>query len=166
MANEVFEREKLCYVQNFEQARSLNTQMNRVPVLSMTLTGGLWFGAALTENVDNVIQFALLLFAGICNLALILTAFRIRDVMQSYLEKVSQFHKPMFVAGHPKNPKLGEKFGGYSMISTYSVLMFMAAVLSIIGAFFFYWPFSTSNYAGLIIFLLLMVIAYLSLIHK
>ena len=40
------------------------------------------------------------------------------------------------------------------------------ASIAIIGAFFFYWPFSTSNYAGLIIFLLLMVIAYLSLIHK
>ena len=41
MHEEIFEREKACYEQNFEQARSFNTQMNRVLVLAMTLIGGL-----------------------------------------------------------------------------------------------------------------------------
>ena len=39
--SEEFERSKLCYEQNFEHARTLNAQMNQVPVLAMTLTGGL-----------------------------------------------------------------------------------------------------------------------------
>ena len=53
MNKENFEREKACYQQNFEQARSLNGQMNRVPVLAMTLTGGLWFAAGVTETFVN-----------------------------------------------------------------------------------------------------------------
>jgi hypothetical protein len=70
MSNEPFEREKVCYEQNFEQFRSLNEQMNRVPTIAVTLTGGLWFGAAVTQNMDLMIRFALLVFAGLANVAL------------------------------------------------------------------------------------------------
>ena len=60
MSDNDFEREKVCYEQNFEQARSLNGQMNQVPVLAMTLTGGLWFAAGVTENLYPEIRFDLL----------------------------------------------------------------------------------------------------------
>src|SRR5208283_57694 len=45
LQSEVYDREKTCYEQKFEQARSVNSQVNQVPLTAMTLTGGLWFGA-------------------------------------------------------------------------------------------------------------------------
>jgi hypothetical protein len=129
MSNEPFEREKVCYEQNFEQFRSLNEQMNRVPTIAVTLTGGLWFGAAVTQNMDLMIRFALLVFAGLANVALGLSCLRIRDVMQSYAEKIRAFNETSFASGRPARPTLG-RFGDYSMIGIYAVLMVFAALLS------------------------------------
>ena len=148
MSNGDFEREKICYEQNFQHARSINDQMNRVPPLSITLTGGLWFGAALTDNVDSTIRFGLLLFAGISNIALVLSIYRIRDVLESYLQKVKEFHEVSYASGRPDNPKLG-RFGCYGMVSLYAALMLSGSLLSFAGAFFFYWPFCFSNWLGL-----------------
>src|SRR5690606_11036982 len=104
--NDDNERMRVCYEQNFEQARSLNVQMNHVPVLAMTLTGGLWFAAGVTQGLPIDIRFALLLFAGLCNLALALAVLRIRDVLESYLEKLEEFYPKGFASGRPKKPKL------------------------------------------------------------
>lgn len=165
MTSETFEREKLCYEQNFEQARSLNAQMNRVPTISITLTGGLWFGAAATDNVDSEIRFGLLFFAGICNFALVLASLRIRDVLESYLEKIKAFHKKSFADGHPGKPKLG-RFGSYSMITIYCILMIVAGLMSMIGAFFFYWPFSSYALSSFLLIFLALIVTYLLLIRR
>lgn len=141
------DRWKICYEQNFEQARSLNLQMNQVPVLAVTLTGGLWFGAGVTKDIPIEISFALLLFAGLCNLALILAALRIRDVLESYLEKIEEFHPKSFASGRPKNPKI-PWLGSYSMISIYCALMLIGALFSFFGAFWKYWPFEFSKWFG------------------
>jgi hypothetical protein len=156
LPNEDFEREKICYEQNFQHARSINDQMNRVPPLAIMLTGGLWFGAALTSNVDATIRFGLLLFAGICDIALALAIFRIRDVLESYLQKVREFREASYAAGHPTEPKLGKRFGGYSMVTLYASLMLTGSILSFAGAFFFYWPFYFSHWAGLGVLLLVL----------
>jgi len=139
MPDDSFEREKVCYEQNFEQARSLNGQMNNVPVLAMTLTGGLWFAAGVTEDIPHVIRFLLLLFTGFCNLALILVTIRIRDVFHSYLEQIKAFRPDSYVTGKPRSPKV-PGLGDYSMISIYCALMGVAALLSFSAAIFWYWP--------------------------
>lgn len=149
MCDENLTREQSCYVQNFEQARSLNGQMNNVPVLAMTLTGGLWFAAGVTEHISPEIRFLLLLFAGFCNLALILAAIRIRDVFHSYLEKIKTFHPASFSNGKPMDPKV-ERLGDYSMISIYCTLMAVAAFFSFYAALLFYWPFQLSPWVGFI----------------
>lgn len=133
-------RSRLAFVQNFEQVRNLNTQMNAVPTLAMVMTGGLWFGAGLTQNLDAQIRFALLVFAGIVNVCLALICIRIRDVLQSYLEKAVTFFPPAASSGMPRDPVL-KGLSGYSMISIYSLLMLTAAALSWFGAFAYYWPF-------------------------
>ena len=69
----------------------------------MTLTGGLWFGAGVTEHIPTEIRFALLLFAGLCNLALILAVLRVRDVLESYLEKIKTFREASFASGRAEN---------------------------------------------------------------
>lgn len=137
--NEMEARSHVAYKQNFEQFRHLNTQMNAVPTFAMTLTGGLWFGAGLTDHIDPQIRFALLIFAGIANVCLALIAIRIRDVMQSYLEQVKTFFPPTTSSGSPQKPKLGS-LTGYSMISIYCLLMLTASGLSFFGAIAYYWP--------------------------
>lgn len=154
-------RETVCYQQNFEQARSLNSQMNNVPVLAMTLTGGLWFGAGVTENLDQAIRFALLLFAGLCNLALVLAVLRIRDVLESYLEKIEAYHPPSFASGRPEKPKMSW-LGSYSMISTYAALMMLGAGLSFFGAFWKYWPIDGKYlWLGVAILAVILILLYL-----
>jgi hypothetical protein len=149
MSNNDFEREKVCYEQNFQQARSLNGQMNQVPVLAMTLTGGLWFAAGVTENLYPEIRFGLLLFAGFCNIALILAALRIRDVFHSYLERIEQFRPDSFASGKPNDPKMAH-LGDYSMITIYCALMAIGSVLSFAGTLGFYWPFGFGRWIGIV----------------
>lgn len=165
MSDTDFEREKICYEQNFEQARSLNNQMNQVPVLAMTLTGGLWFAAGVTQNLYPEIRFGLLLFAGFCNLALILSALRIRDVFHSYLERIRQFHPDSVASGKPVNPK-APGLGNYSMIIIYCVLMVIGTVLSFAGALGFYWPFESGRLIGVIIVFLVLMILYFKLFKR
>jgi hypothetical protein len=166
MSEDELQRQKVCYEQNFAQFRSLNEQMNRVPTIAVTLTGGLWFGAALTKDMETTTRFALLIFAGLANVALGLSCLRIRDVMQSYLEKIRTFYEPGFASGRPERPTLG-RFGGYSMIVTYTLLMGSAAVLSWMGAFSFYWPFPRfSAWWGVAIFAVLLLLAALVVLRR
>jgi hypothetical protein len=165
MSDNDFEREKVCYEQNFEQARSLNSQMNQVPVLAMTLTGGLWFAAGVTENLCSEIRFGLLLFAGFCNIALILAALRIRDVFHSYLERIRQFRPDSFASGKPDDPKV-PRLGDYSMITIYCALMAIGSILFFSGALEFYWPFESGRWIGIIVVILVLVILYFTLFKR
>ena len=145
---EKFERERVCYEQNSEQARSLNVQMNQVPVLAMTVTGGLWFAAGTIENVNSVVRFCLLMFAGGCNLALIASLLRIRDIFDSYLEKLKEFHPGSFADGKPGNAR-ANFLTDYSMVFIYCSLMGVGSLLSFCGALFYYWPFDGGKWIGL-----------------
>jgi hypothetical protein len=166
MTDETFEREKASFEHNTAQMRALNEQMSKVPTISVTLTGGLWFAAAQSPTVDLSIKFGLLIFAGIANLGLVLACFRIRDVLESYLEKIKEFAPHHFATGRPKKPFL-EKFSHYSMITVYAGLMGSAAVLSFIGAFFYYWPAAPEyRWLGVIAFLIILGVIAAVLLHK
>jgi hypothetical protein len=165
MADNDFARDQACYEQNFEQARTLNAQMNQVPVLAMTLTGGLWFGAGVTSNLDAEFRFALLIFAGLCDLALILAILRIRDVFESYLEKIEKFCPSNFASGVPSKPKM-PWLGSYSMISIYCTLIFVGAIFSFCGAFWKYWPFQIARWVGVGTLLASLLIAYIALFTR
>jgi hypothetical protein len=154
-----FERAKVCYEQNFQQMRSLNDQMNRIPTIAVTLTGGLWYGASLTNGVDHTIRFGLIVLAGFCDLALILACVRTRDVIESYLEKIKSFDVANYASGRPSKPVLGQ-MSNYSMIRVYCYLMAIVAVLSFLGAICYYWPFSASRAWGLAGILVLLETTY------
>jgi len=153
-----YQSRKVCYEQNFQQFRSLNQQMNQVPPLGITLTGGLWYAAGAVKDLDGPIKFALLVFAGFSNLALIFAVLRIRDVLESYLEKIEEFYPSSFASGEPRNPKV--PLGGYSMISIYCALTGVASVISFVGAFWKYWPFRICNWAGAAILLVVLLLLY------
>jgi len=46
-----FDRQKTVYDQNFAQFRNLNDHLHRLPTLSTTLTGGLWFAAGVQPTL-------------------------------------------------------------------------------------------------------------------
>ena len=167
VCSEDFTRERTCYEQNFQQARNLNSQMNQVPVLAMTLTGGLWFAAGVAENIAPEIRLLLLIFAGFCNLALILVTIRTRDVFHNYLERIKAFHPASYANGKPSAPKVSG-LGDYSMVSIYCTLMFIAATLSFSVAIFKFWPWPlVPPWIGAIGSILFLIILYDCLIsHK
>jgi hypothetical protein len=134
-----FERAKLCYSENSEHARQLNTQLNTIPALAVTVTGGLWYGAAATASLDEVTQFGLLVLAGLSDLVLIFAGFRIRNVFESHLEVLEAFYPKAFPPRRAKNSILPE-LARYSMIKMYCGLILIAAIASFVGAYVLYWP--------------------------
>jgi hypothetical protein len=159
MSGHDFDREKVCYEQNLEHARTLNAQMNQMPVLAMTITGGLWFGAGVTDHLPTEFRFALLIFASLCDLALTLAILRVRDVFESYLEKIKNFCPANFATGTPAKPKM-PWLGSYSMISIYCALILLGALFSVVAAFWKYWPFAFSVWFGIGSYIAVLAIIY------
>jgi hypothetical protein len=159
------EKSAACYSENFQQFRALNSQMNQVPVLAMTLTGGLWFGAGMKEGLDTEIRFALFMLAGFGNIALTLIVVRVRDVLESYLDKIKAFHPESFASGVPQRPR-APRLGSYSMITIFSTVMLLAAVFSFVVAFWKYWPFPYSRWWGVSAFGALIVALYLTIFTR
>lgn len=90
------ELKKEAYEQNYQQFRSLNQIMWQIPVLAMTLTGGLWFGVSrISENL--LLVSALLVTATIGNLALAIVLRRFRYVMAQYLDWLQNAYEDGFV---------------------------------------------------------------------
>lgn len=138
-----FEHAKAAFDQNFAQFRHLNEQMNRIPAFAVTLTGGFWYiavvsdyGNALGPVREHLARFALMLFAGLCDFALVCIAIRVRDVMGDYLDRVRRFEGEWWSERTPSLPI----FKDYSMISMYSILIIAGALLSWVGAFVLFWP--------------------------
>lgn len=143
-AGSEFEFAQAVFEQNFEQFRHLNDQMNRIPAFAVTLTAGFWYVAVVVTNYgqsldptrEQLARWALMIFAGICNFALVCIAIRTRDVMADYLDRVRRFEGAWWTE---RTPSLSW-FRDYSMISMYSVLIIAGGVLSWVGAFVLFWP--------------------------
>lgn len=139
-----FDRAKASFDQNFLQFRHLNDQLNKVPALAVTLTGGFWYVAVVQKfpagtepHQEAIARFALMIFATIANLMLVRISIRIRDVMSDYWKKLEGF---MGVHAPEKAAPNRFVFGDYSMISMYATMMLAGALLSGIGAFVLFWP--------------------------
>lgn len=95
--------EKEAYEQNYQQFRSLNQIMWQVPVLAMTLTGGLWFGVSKIED-RPLLAVMLLLTAVVGNLTISVILLRFRFVMSCYLAWLEEAYPAGFVdAREPGN---------------------------------------------------------------
>ncbi|MBP2614111.1 class I SAM-dependent methyltransferase [Agrobacterium pusense] len=113
------------YGQNSESFRSLNQQMWQIPLISMTLTGGLWFGVS-KADASPFFQVSLLALAAIANLGLLIVLFRLRYVMQRHLDWLEAFNASGFV-GAP-----GKSFLTRPLMvrSIFQLLLFLAAITS------------------------------------
>ena len=87
---------KVAYEQNYQQFRSLNQIMWQIPVLAMTLTGGLWYGVSTIDD-DPLLVSILLLTALFGNLVLSGVLLRFRHVMGCYLDWLAKADPNGFV---------------------------------------------------------------------
>lgn len=125
-----FEREKICYEQDCEHMRSLNQIMWQVPMIAMTLTGGLWYAVATVKSVDIIARTGLLLFSAIANVGLIVVINRVRDVIEVYLNKMRGFNPEGFAnASNSKDRVVCKTFSGlmgvgatFSLVAVYLIL--------------------------------------------
>ncbi|NOE18087.1 methyltransferase domain-containing protein [Ruegeria atlantica] len=85
------------FEQNHETFRSLNHQMWQIPLISMTLTGGLWFGVSKVDG-SPYFQIALLFLAGVGNACLFLVLHRLRYVMEQTLNWLENKSPANFVS--------------------------------------------------------------------
>ncbi|WP_299784325.1 bifunctional 2-polyprenyl-6-hydroxyphenol methylase/3-demethylubiquinol 3-O-methyltransferase UbiG [uncultured Roseobacter sp.] len=74
----------LAFEQNHQTFRALNHQMWQIPLISMTLTGGLWFGVSKVDG-SPFFQVALLFLATVGNACLFLVIQRLRYVIEQTL---------------------------------------------------------------------------------
>ena len=87
---------KVAYEQNYQQFRSLNQIMWQIPVLAMTLTGGLWFGVSTIDDNPLLVSI-LLLTALVGNLVLSGVLLRFRHVMGCYLDWLKKAYPEGYV---------------------------------------------------------------------
>lgn len=88
------------YNQNSETFRALNALMWQVPLIAMTLTGGLWFGVS-SISKDSGLTFlrpGLLLLAGVGDVLLIVILERLRHIIAEYLSWMRDAHPRGYVA--------------------------------------------------------------------
>ncbi len=125
--------EQYAYEQNYQQFRSLNQIMWQIPVLAMTLTGGLWFGVSkLSDN--PLLTSALLLTAVFGNLTLVFILYRFRHVMECYLDWLRTVHPDGFVdaSANSGSENRFERFcnGNKTVRNLFSYMLYWAAALS------------------------------------
>lgn len=115
------------YNQNWETFRSLNSLMWQIPLIAMTLTGGLWFGVS---TVKDMPYFAggLLFLAGCGNVGLMLTLRRLRYIMARYLD----WSRATYLAGHVSAPGGPWFTGNETVRRIFQSLLAMAAIISFV----------------------------------
>lgn len=131
---EQFERDKISYEQHCESFRSLNTQMWQVPMIAMTLTGGLWFGV-FSSDLTNTAATALYLFCALCDLLFILILFRVRLIMGLILEKLTLFNENYSISFEKSKKGIWLTKQENLVVITFSIMLGLASLIS----FFIAW---------------------------
>lgn len=123
-----FEKERVCFEQNSEHLRSLNGLMWQVPLIAMTLTGGLWYGVAQLQPNSIAVQ-GLLILASITDLLLIFVMFRMRFIFKKILDKTRDFY-PMGVANTDS-----KRLPNNLVCGVFCFLLFFASLMSLYAVF-------------------------------
>lgn len=85
------------YNQNAETFRALNALMWQIPLIGMTLTGGLWFGVA-KADATPFFQIVLLALTALGDFGLIVVLARLRYIVGRYLAWLEAFDPTGFVS--------------------------------------------------------------------
>jgi hypothetical protein len=114
------EKQRVIFEQNCQDFRSLNEIMWKIPIIVITLTGGLWFGVG-SIDISNNAKTALLILTGTANVIFILVLIRLRYVMNQILKGIKIYQ------GLP----LGR---GYVFVFLFSMVLAVAAIVSFYAA--------------------------------
>ena len=119
---------RAAFDQNHESFRALNQQMWQIPLISMTLTGGLWFGVSTVEDFP-VFQLSLLLLAAAGNGALFFIILRLRFVMERHLTWLKNSYPAGFVDASDGKKCYQRPF---VVRFLFQFMLFLAAALSVV----------------------------------
>lgn len=114
------EKQQTIFEQNCEDFRSLNEIMWKIPIIVITLTGGLWFGVG-SMNISNDAKTYLLVLAGAANVIFILVLIRLRFVMNQILKDIKAY-------------QVKSMGWGYIFVGLFSLLLAFSAVVSFYAA--------------------------------
>ena len=78
------------YTEHCAEFRALNTIFWQIPLIVMTLNGGLWFAVASLDLTDGG-QRLILAFTALINFAFMCALLRLRVIMESLLERIRKF---------------------------------------------------------------------------
>ncbi|MGB3387285.1 MAG: hypothetical protein WBA88_04815 [Pseudaminobacter sp.] len=84
------DKQTLIYQQNCEEFRSLNGFFWQIPIIMMTLNGGLWYSVA-SLDLSTVAQRGVLSFAVFANIVMVVGLWRLRSVMHNLLASIHHF---------------------------------------------------------------------------
>ncbi|MCC5620243.1 class I SAM-dependent methyltransferase [Nostoc sp. CHAB 5715] len=133
MAQSDFENQKFLasFNHNSENFRSLNQLMWQIPLIAMTLTGGLWFGVSKTES-SKLFSACLLVIAILGNVGLVVALKRLRFVMRRYLEWFNSAHPSGFVSAEGDGRWSGDGWftQAYVVRLVFQWMLIAAAVVS------------------------------------
>ncbi|THD34469.1 MAG: class I SAM-dependent methyltransferase [Sphingomonas sp.] len=122
------ELELAAYNQNSETFRALNALMWQIPLIAMTLTGGLWFGVSSLSRESGLayLRPGLLLLAAVGDLLLIVVLERLRHIIGEYLTWL----RTALPAGHVAAP--GDRWYNSSRIVklSFQIMLGSAALIS------------------------------------
>jgi hypothetical protein len=128
--SEQFERDKICYEQHSESFRSLNNQMWQVPIIAMTLTGGLWFGIY-SNNLSTKTACTLLFFCATSDILFILILWRVRTIMGLLIKKLHDFN-PIYSIDASNGSWPFNK--NHLVVTLFSVMLLFSSIISICEA--------------------------------
>ena len=135
-----FEKDKISYEQHSESFRHLNSQMWQVPIIAMTLTGGLWFGVFSSTTINDFVSGGLLIFCGVCDFLFVFILFRVHFIMSLLIEKLNIFNPSYSI--DPTNTTNGNALirKDNLVITLFSSMLIFATILSFLTASYKFWP--------------------------
>ena len=122
-----FESKRVCYEQHCETIRSLNQTMWQIPIIAMTLAGGLWYAVSSTPSLPNSAIKAMLVFSCFASILLVPIIWRVRHVMQAYIDS----SRILFPDASPDTQHRFLK--NKTVVVIFSILLFASGCLSLIG---------------------------------
>ncbi|WP_422777038.1 hypothetical protein ACOXXE_03745 [Pseudomonas mediterranea] len=115
-----FKKEELTYLEAGQHLRSLNQQLWQVPSMVIAITGGIWYGAAsINGDLPKILALS---FAAAVNILTIPIIVRLRQLIKKHINRQLAFNQQ------------NDSKGNYTVITCWTLLLLIAAFLSIVGA--------------------------------
>lgn len=116
------------YREQYAHFRSMNDILYKIPPLFTAILGGLWYFAVINLEKDKWIACAVFAFAAIGSVCFVNMMQRFRLAFNSYINNLNQMDGDMKVSIKPS------RFP--STIATIQLLLWAAAVVSVLGIFY------------------------------